>query len=168
MELSGGLGAALAVKFAAKIDLKSTSALQVHALLNDDGLMVTVALLHRPDSTEGREEQPGLHPQVCHALARCAGPSLHGATIVDPMAGRGSLLVEALRLAPTARAVGVDASAAQLAAAARNLQALRLGGAGALASRCALVEGDATRLPLPAASADVVLSDLPFLSLIHL
>ena len=162
MELSGGLGAALAVKFAAKIDLKSTSALQVHALLNDDGLMVTVALLHRPDSTEGREEQPGLHPQVCHALARCAGPSLHGATIVDPMAGRGSLLVEALRLAPTARAVGVDASAAQLAAAARNLQALRLGGAGALASRCALVEGDATRLPLPAASADVVLSDLPF------
>ena len=56
--LAGSIGASLAARFGWAVDL-SKPTLQVTAALNDEGLLLSVALLRRPDSLEGCSRAAG-------------------------------------------------------------------------------------------------------------
>ena len=90
MELAGSLGAAIAIRLGVVIDLRSPD-LEVTASLNDKGLLLSLALLRRPDSLEGRLPCRGLHPHVAWAMARCVLPLPPGAVLLDPMCGTAAL-----------------------------------------------------------------------------
>jgi tRNA (guanine6-N2)-methyltransferase len=95
---------------------------------------------------------PGsLRPTVAAALLRLADVTAT-TTLLDPLCGAGTLVIEAALLGATA--LGGDISGAALAAAHTNLAA---GGAHA-----ELRQWDARHLPLDPASVDAVVSNLPF------
>lgn len=68
--------------------------------------------------------------------------------------GSGTLMIERLLFAPAASATGVDISGDALAFAQANLRAAR--------RRAALIRADCAALPLPDASADAIMADLPY------
>lgn len=84
-----------------------------------------------------------------HAIA----PLPTGATVVDIGCGAGTdLLLAARHAGPTGRAVGIDMTA--------EMRERARGGARAAGlTNVDVLEGDATRLPLPDASVDVVISN---------
>src|SRR5262245_2379538 len=75
-----------------------------------------------------------------------------GAEVLDVGTGPGVLLVELARRRPDLSLIGVDLSADMVAAANRNLQPY--------ADRARVQVGDATRLPFPDASYDLIVSSL--------
>lgn len=81
-----------------------------------------------------------------------AAEAPHGGTVVDVGTGPGVLLVELARRRPDLRVIGVDLSSDMIAAARRNL--VEFG------ERARAFVGDAADLPLPDASADLVVSTL--------
>ena len=137
--------------------LPAIHAPQVCVSLNDEALLVSLALLRRLDSIECRTHDQGLDPHVAWAMVRSLGPLLPGALVLDPMCGKGSLLFEALDAHPLATAIGLDASVAQLSCAAANRAAVPR----ALGCRLSLLRADAAELPLRC-RCDAVLCDLPF------
>ena len=74
--------------------------------------------------------------------------------ILNLFCGSGTLLIERLLFAPAASATGVDISGDALACSQPNLRASR--------RRAALIRADCAALPLPDASADAILADLPY------
>ena len=79
--------------------------------------------------------------------------------ILNLFCGSGTLLIERLLFAPAASATGVDISVAALGCAQSNLRASR--------RRAALIRADCAALPLPDASADAIMADLPYGMLPH-
>jgi len=74
----------------------------------------------------------------------------------NAMCGSGTLLIERLLHYPARQAIGCDWDNAALAGAALNLKAAGLDG------RAELMKLDVTALPFPAASFDVICTDLPW------
>ena len=115
-----------------------------------------------------------LHGPIAWSLAMLA--QMHpGDVVLDPMVGKGGVLLEASVLEPSACCIGIDSDAAQLdfaLANARRLhqsleetwqQGLGKGASGRVeAPRIVLHPGDCTRLPLRAGCVDCVITDLPF------
>ena len=102
---------------------------------------------------------PTLHAPLGWMLARLANLA-PGATVVDPMVGRGGLLVEAAFVQPRAVFVGCDRSADQLIGAVTNVAAARRHDP--TASPISLLLADVTALPFADGSVDAILCDLPF------
>jgi demethylmenaquinone methyltransferase/2-methoxy-6-polyprenyl-1,4-benzoquinol methylase len=74
-----------------------------------------------------------------------------GERVLDLCTGTGDLAIAALRARPAAaRVIGVDFSGAMLRVGAEKLRARRLD------TRVAMIQGDATRIPLAGASVDAV------------
>lgn len=76
-----------------------------------------------------------------------------GAVVLDPFCGAATLLIETAAAVPTARLIGVDASAAALTQAAAN---------GALWPGGLLLRADAARLPVAAGPVDRLVTNMPF------
>jgi tRNA (guanine6-N2)-methyltransferase len=125
----------------------------IAARVHLDGTAATVCIrlaarpLHRRTAAPPR--RGALHPPLAYALARLAAPH-PGSVVLDPTAGTGTLLAEALALQPTIRAVGFDIDAEVVTQARRRLPA------------AAFAVADAARLPLPAGSVDCVLVNPPW------
>ncbi|HLQ78397.1 MAG TPA: methyltransferase domain-containing protein [Terriglobia bacterium] len=109
-----------------------------------------------------RYERSELDALPKRATARFAGVgnphrigSIHaGETVVDVGSGGGmDLLIAARRIGPTGRAIGIDPTAAMREAAMAS--AFDAG----MADRCLTLEGTSEDIPLPDASADVVISN---------
>eukprot|EP00965_Chrysotila_dentata_P191422 6174521-Pleurochrysis_carterae.AAC.3 len=98
-----------------------------------------------------------MHGPVAWSIASlaCIQP---GQLVLDPMVGKGGLVIEAALAHPRARFVGVDHSTEQLSVAAENACI-----AGPNAShRVELIQGDAIHLPLRDHTVDAIICDLPF------
>lgn len=97
-------------------------------------------------------------PGALNAAIAAAMVSLLPARPTDRMlnlcCGSGTLMIERLLFAPAASATGVDISGDALAFAQANLRAAR--------RRAALIRADCAALPLPDASADMIMADLPY------
>lgn len=116
-----------------------------------------------------------LHGPTAWALARLVAPRA-GEVVLDPMCGRGGCLIEAARECRGATYLGADLDEAQLSDCAANLRSALRGTADAVDAvdaadaakgaapvpYVALLHADATRLPLPAASVDAIVVDMPF------
>ena len=122
------------------------------------GWEVLVRLTPRPLATRPWRvcNLPGsLNATLAHAIARLTEPDPDD-TVLNIGCGAGTILIERLLLAPARRAVGCDTDAAALDCARQNLAAAGL-------VRAARLEPwDATALPLPDESVDVIVADLPF------
>ncbi|MCI0438058.1 MAG: methyltransferase domain-containing protein [Chloroflexi bacterium] len=99
---------------------------------------------------------PGaLNATVASVMAGLAGARA-GERFVNLACGSGTLLIERLELGSTSLALGIDADANALDCARANLEA------SGHHEKARLVLGDAGRLPLPDASADTLVGDLPY------
>ncbi|WP_298815386.1 methyltransferase domain-containing protein [Chloroflexus sp.] len=96
-----------------------------------------------------------LNGPVAHAMALLSKPRPND-RILNIGCGSGTLLIERLLIGPAAQAIGCDTDPEALTCAYRNLAAARLSHA------VELYDWDARQLPLPPASFNVVLADLPF------
>lgn len=96
-----------------------------------------------------------LNGPVAHAMALLSKPRASD-RVLNVACGSGTLLIERLLIGPAAQAIGCDTDPEALACAYRNLAAA------GLSHKVALHDWDAQQLPLPPASVDVVLADLPF------
>lgn len=101
---------------------------------------------------EAPVERPGaLRPPLAAALALAAALQ-PGERVADPLCGAGGILAEILALDCGAVCLGGDRDAAALAVAEARLQHRQV----------ELQQWDATRLPLPPASLDAIVTNLPF------
>jgi tRNA (guanine6-N2)-methyltransferase len=101
-------------------------------------------------------DMPGaLNASVAHVMVELADPS-PAERFLNLVCGSGTLLIERLDICPARLAIGVDRSEQALACARENIAASRH------AQEITLILADATRLPLPDASVDTVVADLPF------
>ncbi len=122
------------------------------------GWELLVRLTPRPLATRRWRvcnREGALNGPVAHAMALLSQPGSSD-RVLNIGCGSGSLLIERLLIGPAARAIGCDIDPSALACAQSNLAAAGLIG------RVELHDWDACQLPLPAASVDVVLADLPF------
>lgn len=103
---------------------------------------------------------PGaLNASVAHVIARLTRPR-PADRVLNLACGSGTLLIERLALGPARSAVGCDTDPRALDCARANLAAAGYQDA------ARLEPWDATRLPLPPASVDMICADLPFGQLI--
>ncbi|MDG5777457.1 methyltransferase domain-containing protein [Haloarculaceae archaeon H-GB2-1] len=97
--------------------------------------------------------QPGsMDPIEARALVNLAG-AREGTTVLDPMCGTGGVLIEAGLVG--ADVVGLDAQKKMVYGTRQNL-------ADALDGDCAVVRGDATRLPFVDSAVDAAVFDVPY------
>jgi 23S rRNA G2445 N2-methylase RlmL len=115
------------------------------------GLRISRDPLHRRPYKQ--HHLPGsLKPPVAAALIRLAGDVAPGACLLDPFCGSGTLLIEAALSG--LRPVGGDASGEAVAHALANARDAR--------TALLVSQWDARALPLPAASVDLAVSNLPW------
>ncbi|PEN11073.1 SAM-dependent methyltransferase [Longibacter salinarum] len=124
---------------------------------------VTVGIQHTQEPLSRRQArafQPpaALSPSVAYAMLRL--PYLGGSpsTVLDPFCGSGTILIEAARLWPTARVLGLDRDRDAVAGARRNVQQE------GLASRIRIHEGDALGLASQSndKAPDLIVTNPPF------
>ncbi len=96
-----------------------------------------------------------LNATVAHSMVALAGHRA-GARLVNLCCGSGTLMIERATARPSAEIVGIDIDPEALSCAERNLDAAHA------RNRTHLVLGDARRAPLPTASFDAAVADLPF------
>lgn len=123
-----------------------------------EGWEVLVRLTPRPLATRAWRvcNRPGaLNATLAHAMAVLTEPG-PADRLLNLGCGSGTLLIERLALGQAQLAIGCDSDPAALACARRNLAAA------GMARAVRLEQWDAGSLPLPSASIDVLLADLPF------
>ncbi|CAL1170413.1 unnamed protein product [Cladocopium goreaui] len=131
--------------------------LEVRILVSDSDILVDLPLLVQSSMRlAGELSSSGMAAPVAWAMARCAELQ-PGERVLDPMCGKAVILVEAALSWPLCHYIGIDIDAEQLAGA--NSNAFLAAASGA---RLDLLQGDACRLPLPDASVEVVICDIPF------
>eukprot|EP00913_Durusdinium_trenchii_P014763 g13848.t1 len=134
--------------------------LMVYVFLSATLGFVGVPLFHRRVK-QGYFPHKGLHHSLCWGLAATA--ALEAAeVVVDPMAGKGVVLLEAAAFWSNCSFLGFELEPQQLAHANENLSYARGRGVLPLPQSIGFVRADCRRLPLAASSVDVVLCDLPY------
>jgi len=148
--------------------------LDLRVLLEDDwallGLRLGAAPLHRREYKVA-SRTGSLKAPVAYCLGLLAGFA-PGQVLLDPACGAGTILAEALSLAPGGVLIGGDAEQAALELAQQNLRAaaasVRLVDTATILDPRAeppgvvLYQGDARAIPLAAGSVDAVVSNLPW------
>lgn len=154
MEIAAAAGAGVVRRYGWDVDLEGYD-YDVRVYVTDRSLLVGLRLSPEPLHRRARVEHAAasLNPTVAHAMCRISEPE-EGQTVVDPMCGAGTILIERSRLAPPGLLLGGDLFAKPLESAGVNLDAN--------AVRGALVQWDARNLPLPRRSVDRVISNLPW------
>jgi len=134
---------------------------EVRLLLNDAEVLVDVPLLVQPAVPTGGGQlvEAGLAAPVAWALARSAELK-PGERVLDPMCGKGVILIEAALSWPSCKYLGSDLDEEQLSGARRNAQLHMAGAVGACTID--LCRSDARRLPVPSGSVDALICDIPF------
>ncbi len=131
---------------------------RVRRAADGPGWEVLVRLTPRPLATRAWRvcNLPGaMNASLAHAMAVLTAPRA-GDTLLNVACGSGTLLIEWLALSRARRAFGCDTDPAALACAQQNLEAA------GFAPEVQLEGWDASALPLPDASVDVIVGDLPF------
>ncbi|XP_071389941.1 THUMP domain-containing protein 2 [Centroberyx affinis] len=153
-ELSRVIGAGLSRLLGWKADLKNPQ-LEVNVYLSDDHCLIGMPLTRLPLANRSYIQTTGLRSTVAWALGSLAQIQ-PGSCVVDPMCGVGTILIEAAQEHKDACFLGMDIDDRQLQRANENVAF------GDLRNRIHLLKASSIELPLPSASVDAVVSDLPF------
>lgn len=128
----------------------------------DQGWEVLLRLTPRPHGTRAWRvcNMPGaINAVVAAAMVRWAGV-FADECVLNMGVGSGTLLIERLLAGAARQAWGCDTNPEAIACAQQNVAAA------GVADNVQLTPWDATQVPLPAASVDVIMADLPFGQLI--
>ncbi|XP_030296858.1 THUMP domain-containing protein 2 isoform X2 [Sparus aurata] len=153
-EVSKVIGVGLSRQLGWKTDLKNPQ-LEVNIYLSDDHCLMGIALTRLPLANRSYIKTTGLRSTVAWAMTSLAQIQ-PGFCVVDPMCGVGTILIEAAQEHKAARFLGVDIDDGQLQKASDNIKFAELG------NRIHLLKASSMLLPLPSASVDAVVCDLPF------
>ncbi|KAG7512758.1 THUMP domain-containing protein 2 isoform X1 [Solea senegalensis] len=137
-----------------KTDLKNPQ-LEVNVYLSDDHCLLGIPLTRLPLANRSYIKTTGLRATVAWAMASLAQIQ-PGFCVVDPMCGVGTILMEAAQENKGAFFLGVDIDDRQLQKASENIKFAEVG------NRIHLLKASSMMLPLPSASVDAVVCDLPF------
>ncbi|KAM9364020.1 THUMP domain-containing protein 2 [Pholidichthys leucotaenia] len=153
-EVSKVIGAGLNRLLGWKAVLKNPQ-LEVNVSLSDDYCLLGIPLTRLPLANRSYIKITGLRSTVAWAMTTLAQIQ-PGSCVLDPMCGVGTILVEAAQEHKAASFLGVDIDDGQLQKARENIGFADLG------TRVHLLKASSTVLPLPSASVDAVICDLPF------
>ncbi|XP_073338175.1 THUMP domain-containing protein 2 [Pagrus major] len=153
-EVSKVIGVGLSRQLGWKTDLKNPQ-LEVNVYLSDDHCLMGIPLTRLPLANRSYIKTTGLRSTVAWAMTSLAQIQ-PGFCVVDPMCGVGTILIEAAQEHKAARFLGVDIDDGQLQKANENIAFAELG------NRIHLLKASSMVLPLPSASVDAVVCDLPF------
>ncbi|CAJ1066718.1 THUMP domain-containing protein 2 [Xyrichtys novacula] len=153
-EVSKVIGVGLSRLMGWKVDLKNPQ-LEVNVHLSDDQCLLGIPLTRLPLANRCYIKTTGLRSTVAWAMASLAQIQ-PGFCVVDPMCGVGTILVEAAQEHKTACFLGMDIDDGQLKKANENVEFSELG------NRIHLLKASSMALPLPSASVDAIVCDLPF------
>ncbi|KAK2824548.1 hypothetical protein Q5P01_021723 [Channa striata] len=153
-ELSKVIGIGLSRRLGWKADLKNPQ-LEVNVCLSDDHCLLGIPLTRLPLANRSYIKTTGLRSTVAWAVASLAQIK-PGSFVVDPMCGVGTILIEAAQEHKDSCFLGVDIDDGQLQKANENVEFANLG------NKIHLLKASSIVLPLPSASVDAVLCDLPF------
>ncbi|XP_038593885.1 THUMP domain-containing protein 2 [Micropterus salmoides] len=153
-EVSRVIGVGLSRLLGWKVDLKNPQ-LEVNVYLSDDHCLLGIPLTRLPLANRSYIKTTGLRSTVAWAMASLA-PIQPGFCVVDPMCGVGTILIEAAHEHKDACFLGVDIDDGQLQKANENVEFAEL------ENRIHLLKASSMALPLPSASIDAVVCDLPF------
>ncbi|XP_028983152.1 THUMP domain-containing protein 2 [Betta splendens] len=137
-----------------EVDLKNPQ-LEINVYLTDDHCLLGIPLTKMPLANRSYIKTTGLRSTVAWAMTSLAQIQ-PGFCVVDPMCGTGTILIEAAQEHKTAFFLGVDIDDGQLQKAKTNVEYAELG------NRIHLLKASSVVLPLPSASVDAVVCDLPF------
>ncbi|XP_057704941.1 THUMP domain-containing protein 2 [Corythoichthys intestinalis] len=152
-EVSKVLGASLK-QLGWKVDLRNPQ-IEITVYLNDDHCLLGVPLTRLPLANRSYIKTTGLRSTVAWAMAELAHIQA-GFLVLDPMCGAGTILVEAAQEHKLACFLGLDIDDGQLNKASDNVAFAKLG------DRTHIIRASSTDMPLPSASVDAVVCDLPF------
>ncbi|XP_047206989.1 THUMP domain-containing protein 2 [Girardinichthys multiradiatus] len=153
-EVSKVMGAGLSKLLGWKADLKNPK-LEISVFLSDDYCLLGIPLTRLPLANRSYIKSTGLRSTIAWAMASLAQIQ-PGFRVVDPMCGVGTILIEAANEHKAACFLGVDIDDGQLQKADENIAFAELQG------RVHLLKASSKALPLPSASVDAVVCDLPF------
>ncbi|KAM4730510.1 THUMP domain-containing protein 2 [Anableps anableps] len=153
-EVSKVIGMGLSRMLGWKADLKDPK-LEINVYLNDDYCLLGIPLTRLPLANRSYIKTTGLRSTVAWAMASLAQIQ-PGFCVVDPMCGVGTILIEAAKEHKAACFLGVDIDDGQLQKADENVVFAEL------QSRVQLLKASSMALPLPSASVDAVVCDMPF------
>ncbi|XP_035520118.1 THUMP domain-containing protein 2 isoform X2 [Morone saxatilis] len=153
-EVGKVIGAGLSRLLGWKADLRNPQ-LEVHVYLSDDHCLLGIPLTRLPLANRSYIKTTGLRSTVAWAMASLAQIQ-PGFCVVDPMCGVGTILIEAAQEHKAACFLGMDINDGQLQKANENVEFAELG------NRIHLLKASSMVLPLPSASVDAVVCDLPF------
>ncbi|XP_041865929.1 THUMP domain-containing protein 2 [Melanotaenia boesemani] len=153
-EVSKVMGAGVSKLLGWKVDLKNPQ-LEINVYLSDDYCLLGIPLTRLPLANRTYIKTTGLRSTVAWAMASLAQIQ-PGFCVVDPMCGVGTILIEAAQEHKAACFLGVDIDDGQLQRASENIAYAELG------NRIQLLKASSMALPLPSASVDAVICDLPF------
>ncbi|XP_053538828.1 THUMP domain-containing protein 2 [Ictalurus punctatus] len=137
-----------------KADLRDPL-VEVNVYLSDDHCVLGIPLLRQPLASRTYLKHTGLRSTISWAMASLC--NLQEASVVlDPMCGVGTILLEAVQECPNGVFIGMDSEEAQLHKAVENVQAA------GQEERVLLIQSSCMATPLPAASVDAVVCDVPF------
>ncbi|XP_004077271.1 THUMP domain-containing protein 2 isoform X1 [Oryzias latipes] len=153
-EVSRMMGAAVSRLLGWKADLKNPL-LEVSLHLSDDYCLLGIPLTRLPLANRSYIKTTGLRSTVAWAMASLADIQ-PGFSVVDPMCGVGTILIEAAQEHQDACFVGVDIDDGQLQRANHNVLFAHLG------KSIQLLKASSMGLPLLSGTVDAVVCDLPF------
>ncbi|XP_015251428.1 PREDICTED: THUMP domain-containing protein 2 isoform X1 [Cyprinodon variegatus] len=153
-EVSKVMGIGLSQMLGWKADLKNPK-LEINVYLSDDYCLLGIPLTRSPLANRSYIKTTGLRSTIAWAMASLAQIQ-PGFRVLDPMCGVGTILIEAAKEHEAACFLGVDVDDGQLLKAEKNIAFAELW------SRAHLLKASSLVLPLPSASVDAVVCDLPF------
>ncbi|XP_077585883.1 U6 snRNA (guanine-N(2))-methyltransferase THUMPD2 [Stigmatopora nigra] len=152
-DVSKVLGASLK-QLGWKVDLRNPQ-MEITVNLNDDHCLLGLPLSRLPLANRSYIQTTGLRSTVAWAMAQLAHIQA-GFLVLDPMCGAGTILIEAAQEHKLACFLGFDIDEGQLKKASDNVEFAKLG------ARMHVLRASTTAMPLPSASVDAVVCDLPF------
>jgi len=154
LEVASAAGAGVVRRYGWDVDLEGYD-YDVRVYVSDDtalvGLRLSPEALHQRARVQ--HAAASLNATVAHAMCRLTEP-VKGETVIDPMCGAGTILIERARLARPAVLMGGDLFMEPLQAARANLDAA--------GTEAWLLRWEARRLPLGRGAADAVVCNLPW------
>ncbi|XP_034464300.1 THUMP domain-containing protein 2 isoform X1 [Hippoglossus hippoglossus] len=153
-EVSRVMGVGLSRMMSWKVDLKNPQ-LEVSVYLSDDLCLLGIPLSRLPLAHRSYMKTTGLRSTIAWAMASLAHIQ-PGFCVLDPMCGVGTILIEAAQENKAACFLGVDIDDRQLQKANENIEFAEL------RKRIQLLKASSMALPLPSASVDALICDLPF------
>lgn len=148
------IGTAIARELKWKANLRDP-ALEVNVYLSDDHSVIGIPLLRHPLASRNYLKHTGIRSTVAWALASLCKIQ-ESSVILDPMCGVGTILLEAAQECMNSVFIGMDNKDDQLQKAEENVEAAGQEG------RIILIQSSCMEIPLPPASVDGVVCDVPF------